>query len=273
MYVLNHMDSSLDAAKEFLELSSEQRLGIILKLSEKKSKVSIIAKELDATVPEVFRNFDRLAKSDIIEKDADGFYSLTTYGKTICGQIPSLLFVSKNKKYFKSHDFGNIPQKFIQRIGALNSGSHYKGFTRVMELWAQICHNSEKYIYDILSEEPPDLIEPIVSKAKAGVSINSIFSETAIIPKDREKLIEKLGVKKLVSDGAIQRRMKKDVNVIVILNEKEACVMFPNTDGEVDMSETFYSNEQLFHEWCLDYFRYCWMESSAFQEGKLHKSK
>lgn len=265
------MDPSLNAAKEFLELSSEQRLGIILKLSEKKSKISIIAKELDATVPEVFRNFERLAKSDIIEKDADGFYHLTTYGMTICGQIPSLLFVSENKKYFKGHNFGIIPQKFIQRIGALNSGKHYKGFTRIMELWAQICDNAEKYIYDILSEEPPELIGPIVSKAKAGVSINSIFSETAIVPKDREKIIEKLGVKKLVTDGVLQRRMKKDVNVIVILNEKEACVMFPDKDGEVDMSETFYSTDSSFHEWCLDYFRYCWNESSTFQESKIHK--
>lgn len=51
MHVWNHMDTSLGAAKEFLEISSEQRLRIILKLSEKKSKVSTIAKELEVTVP------------------------------------------------------------------------------------------------------------------------------------------------------------------------------------------------------------------------------
>jgi predicted transcriptional regulator len=264
------MDQSFNAAREFLELSSEQRLRIILLLSEKKSKVSVIAKEIGATVPEVFRNFERLAKSDIIEKDAEGYYHLTTYGTTISNQIPSFSFVSENKKYFKTHNFGTIPQKFIQRIGALDSGKYYKGFTRIMELWAQICQNAEKYIYDILSEEPPELIEPIVSKAKSGVSINSIFSETAIIPKDREKIIEKLGVRKLASDGILQRRIKKDVNVIVILNEKEECVMFPDISGDVDMSETFYSTDQLFHEWCLDYFRYCWSESSTFQESKIH---
>ena len=44
-------------ADEFLELSSQQRLGILLRLLNKKSKVSTIAKDLDATVPEVYRNF------------------------------------------------------------------------------------------------------------------------------------------------------------------------------------------------------------------------
>ena len=63
--------------------------------------------------------------------------------------------------------------------------------------------------------------------------------------------------------------MKKDVKIVVVLNEKEACVMFPTIDGEADMSEMFYSNDTLFHEWCLDYFRYCWYGSDVFQESKL----
>jgi hypothetical protein len=25
----------------------------------------------------------------------------------------------------------------------------------------------------------------------------------------------------------------------------------------------------MFHEWCLDYFRYCWYGSNSFQESKL----
>jgi len=25
----------------------------------------------------------------------------------------------------------------------------------------------------------------------------------------------------------------------------------------------------MFHEWCLDYFRYCWFNACTFQENKL----
>jgi predicted transcriptional regulator len=227
-----------------------------------------MAKELGATVQEVHRNFARLAKSGLIVKDSDGYYSLTTYGRTICSQIPSFVFVSVNKKYFGNHDFGDIPEKFVHRIGELVGGQYVKGFTKVLEHWNDICKNADKYIYGILFEEPLELIEPIIKKAEKGVKINSIFSESTIIPDGRKNLVNRLGVKKLVENGSIERKMKIVITG-VILNEKEACLMFPKTSGEVDIGEMFYSNDQHFHEWCLDYFRYCWHGSSTFQENKL----
>ncbi len=258
-------------ADDFLELASQQRLGILLRLLDAKSKVSAIAKELDATVPEVYRNFERLVKADLIVKDSDGDYSITTYGKIICSQIPSLVFLSQNKKYFRNHDFGDLPQKFLQRIGALIDGQHVKGFVKVLEQWKDIYKNSDEYICNILFEVPYtyDLLEPLVKKVNKGIKVNSIFSESAIIPKERKQTLEKLGFKELIEQGLIERKMRENVQALVILNEKEACVMFPKVGGEVDMSETFYSSDPLFHEWCLDYFKYCWDNSKPFQESKL----
>ena len=258
-------------ADDFLELASQQRLGILLRLLDKKSKISIIAKELDATVPEVYRNFERLVKADLIVKEADGDYNITTYGTIICSQIPTLAFLSQNKKYFRNHDFGDIPQKFLQRIGELVTGQHIKGFVKALEQWKDIYKNSNEYLYNILFEVPytSDLLEPLVKRVNNGVKVNSIFSESAIIPKERKQVLEKLGFKKLIQQGLIERRMRKNVQVVVVMNEKEACVMFPKVGGEVDMSEMFYSDDSVFHEWCLDYFKHCWDSSSVFQESKL----
>lgn len=260
---------SHEIARDFLEFASEQRLEIIFRLFAKKSKVSVIAKELGATVPEVFRNFERLVKADLIEKDTDGSYHLTVYGMTVCNQIPSLAFVAANKKYFKNHDFGDLPQKYIQRIGALEQNQHIKGFTKVMERWKNIIENANEYIYGILLEEPLDLLEPIANKAKKDVKINSIFSESTIVPKGRKQLIDKLDFKTLTKNGLVERKMRKDVKIGVFLSEHEACVMFPTLDDEADISEMFYSQDKAFHEWCLDYFRYCWYGSEAFKESKL----
>lgn len=258
-------------ADDFLELASQQRLGILLRLLDKKSKVSVIAKDLDATVPEVYRNFERLVKANLIVKDADGDYSITTYGKIMCGQIPDLIFLSQNKTYFKNHNFGDLPQKFLQRIGALVNGKHIKGFVKVLEQWKNIYKNSDEYIYNILFEVPydSDLLETLVKKVNKGVKVKSIFSESAIIPKDRKQVLEKLGFKKLIEEELIERKMRENVQVIVVLNEKEACVMFPKVEGDVDVSEMFYSVDVFFHEWCLDYFKYCWDDSRVFQESKL----
>jgi len=138
-----------------------------------------------------------------------------------------------------------------------------------MERWKNIIENANEYIYGILLEEPLDLIEPIANKAKKGVKINSIFSESTIIPKGRKQLIDKLDFKTLTKNGLVERKMRKDVKIGVFLSENDACVMFPTLDDDADLSQMFYSQDKAFHEWCLDYFRYCWYGSEAFKESKL----
>lgn len=260
-----------NTASDFLELASEQRLKIIFALLAKKSKITELAKKLGATKQEVHRNFERLTSAGLITKDMDGYYDLTVYGKTICSQIPDFVFVSQNRKYFESHDFGDVPIKFIQRIGALVSNHHIKGFTKVLEQWKTLYKNADKYVYEIISEVPLDLIEPIVERIKRGVKFQYIFSEDAIVPKGRKELLEKLDFKKLIDEGVVERKMKEDVKVSVVLNEKETIIMFPTLDGEPDLREAFYSNDPLFHEWCLDYFRYSWYGSDVFKESKLRE--
>lgn len=261
------------AAEDFLELASSLRLGIIFKLLEKRSTLSAVAKELNTTVPEAYRNFERLVKAELIMKDSDGSYQLTTYGKIICSQIPSLLFVAQNRKYFRHHDINGIPEKFIQRVGALQNGKHVSGFVKVLDCWKDIYNNSGEYIFNILSEVPytADLMKPLAEKIKKGVRVRSIFWESAVTPKDRKKVVADFGFKKFIEQGIIERKMKSDISVLVVLNEKEACVMFPTKEGKPDLSEAFYSSESLFHEWCKDYFNYSWDASRTFQEDKLRE--
>jgi predicted transcriptional regulator len=266
------MDYSVSTvATEFLEISSEQRLDILLRLYQNKSKPAILAKQIDATISEVFRNMERLVAAQMIVKDVDGFYQTTPYGKMICKQIASFSFISNNKKYFSHHNFDLLPPKFVQRIGALSEGKHVKGFTKVMECWEEIIDNSERHVFGIISEETPGLISKITKKAQDGVKINSVFMESSLVPKNRKKLVDSLGVKKLIQNGIIERKMSKDLNVIVLLNEKQSCVLFP-IDNEVDLKECFYGNDESFVEWCLDYFRYVWSGSSMFEERKLSDS-
>jgi predicted transcriptional regulator len=260
-----------EAANNFLELSSHQRLQIIFKLLEKKSKVTILAKELNATTQEVHRNFARLEDGGFIAKGLDGFYSITTYGKTICSQIPSIIFLSQNRKYFEGHNFGDIPPKFIMRIGQLANSQHIKGVAKILEQWKSIYKNANKYIYEMLAEIPLDIIEPKIKRVEKGVKFNYILSEFAVIPKGRKNLLRTLHFDKLIEQGLVERKMKKSVLTLVVLNEKEASVSFPRIDGEPDITEIFYSDDLMFHEWCLDYFRYCWYESDLFQESKLRE--
>lgn len=264
--VQNHEDT----ANTFLELAGEQRLAILLKLQEGPVKIATIAKELGATVPEVYRNFERLVKADFIEKNPDGSYGITTTGKILASQVSLIGFLSANKKYFKGHDLDTLPQKFIQRMGSLEQCETVKGFVKVQEKWKELYGDAEKYIYNILFEVSytPDLMELLARKVSSGVKVQSIFSESAVIPKERKLAFEKLGFKEFIAQGKIERRMQPDTRVIVILNEKEAGVMFPS-GGEVDMSHALFSKDAAFHEWCLDYFVSSWDAAGPFRESKL----
>lgn len=264
------MNDLIDETADYvLDLASSQRLSILFKLLEKKSTPTELAKNLDSTKQEVHRNFTRLMESGLIKKNNDGKYSLTTFGEVVCTQVPTLVFLSQNRKYFEGHSFGEIPHKFKMRCGQLASGNHIKGFSKVMEKWKSIYKNSDEYVYEILSEVPLDLIEPLVKRIKKGVKFNYIFSESAVVPEGRKSLLKKLGFDKLMEDGLVERKMADNVQTVLVLSEKEACVLFPDQNGESDISEMFYSDDPMFHEWCLDYFRYCWYGSDVFKESKL----
>ena len=261
------------AASNFLELSSHQRLQILFKLSEKKSKPSELVKEFDSTKQEVYRNFSRLEDGYLISKDTDGYYDLTEFGKTICNQVPAMVFLSQNMKYFHLHNFGQMPKKFYMRVGQLSGGEYIKGLGNVLEKWKEIYRNAEKYICLATSEVILDLDKPLIDQLKKGVTLQYILSETCIVPKGRKESLKKSGFQKYIDSGTVERKMLKTIQTAIVLNEKEAFIAFPDLDGDPDLSEIFYSSNPDFHEWCLDYFRYYWNNTSSFNESRLVERK
>lgn len=265
-----NIEGFVNAEKIFFELASQQRLSIIFSLSQTKSKLSELSKDLGITMQEVHRNINRLQDAGLIEKDPNGIFSLTTFGNTITKQIPTFDFLSQYKDYFSEHTLGEIPMKFVQRIGALNDCELVRGIVAILELWKEIYIESERYILEIIPQVPLDLIEPIlVSVRDRATRLFYIFPDDVIIPKGRSELLRRLRFDEVYKTGRIGRRMVDKVQVAVVLNEKKASVLFPSQKGETDMNMMFYSEDKSFHDWCLDYFWFRWYCSNNFDENKL----
>jgi hypothetical protein len=49
----------------------------------------------------------------------------------------------------------------------------------------------------------------------------------------------------------------------------EEVVSFPKLDGDSNITEMFFRSDPIFHELCLDFFRYNWYGSDIFKERKL----
>jgi len=268
-------DRFSNLAEIFVELASSQRLSIIFMISFQRLNLSLLAKSLNLTMQEVHRNTKRLIDAGLIEKNLEGVFLLTTFGSAIIKQISIFDFLSNNKNYFSDHVLGNIPIKFIQRIGALSEGKFISGIVRVIESWKRLYNESNEYIYGILPQIPLELIQTVIPKIKnEGIKFNYILPKNAIVPKIRSDIQKSSGYTELLKQGIIERKMIDKVDVAVILNEKQATVMFPTIKGETDMNCMFLSNDLrsndgLFHEWCLDFFKYCWHNSKSFDERKL----
>lgn len=272
---LEESSSFISTSTIFFELASEQRLSILFRLSKQSSKLAKLAKDLDVTMQEVHRNLNRLQDSGLIRKDANGQFSPTTFGTTILQQIPTMNFLSRNKEYFTDHYLGDIPMKFVHRIGALDNSEYIEGLVAVLERWKQIYNSAQEYIYGMLPQIPLELIETLLAILKRGrIKFNYILSQQTIVPKKRTDLLKDAGFQDLLKKGLVERRMVDKMPVAVILNEKEATVMFPTLKrGQpvADLNSIFYSGKDnlLFHEWCLDYFRYSWYGAKTFDESKL----
>jgi len=272
-----HSDIQFSNMEEiFLELASSQRLSIIFMISYRRLKLSALAKSLNLTIQEVHRNTNRLVDAGLIEKNSEGVFFLTTFGNAIIKQLSIFDFLSSNKNYFSDHRIGDIPMKFVQRIGALNGGELISGIVSIIESWKRLYDESSEYIYGILPQIPLELIQSVIPKVKnEGVKFNYILPKNAIVPKIRSDLQKSSGYADLLKQGIVERKMIDKIEVAVVLNEKQATVMFPTLKGEADMNYMFSNNDiksnndGLFHEWCVDFFRYCWYNSKPFDERKL----
>ena len=269
-----------NTARTFFELGSAQRIAILYRISEEKCNLSKLSKDLDCTMPEVRRNIIRLTSAGLIDRESNGTFFLTTFGKAILEQIPTLDFLSRNKDYFSDHTISPLPLKFRRRIGSLSNSTLISGLVSIDETLNDIYNKSQEYVYAIIPEVPIDLIQSIVARLKRVENrenkhfrFSYILHTHASVPKRRKQLLDSLGFEELLKKGIVERKMVNSLLIGVVLNDEQACIMLPriqrNDKIEIDMNSMFYGEDPDFHEWCLDYYRYIWHNARSFDEKGL----
>jgi predicted transcriptional regulator len=102
------------------DLSSSDRLTLLFAIrKEENLRLTQLAEKIKATIQETSRHVGRLTEANLIEKNSDGYYTLTSYGRLVLLLLSSYGFLSKTRDYFLSHDISFLPQEFTERIGEL----------------------------------------------------------------------------------------------------------------------------------------------------------
>ena len=251
------------------ELAGDLRLSMLTRLKQKNYRLSQLASELDVTMQEAHRNMTRLIDSSLVSKNKDGELVLTAYGVTVVTMVPCYDFLYRTRDFFADHSLGDLPPKFIQRMGAFQSCEVVHGVMAILQRWKKLYSDSEMYIKEIMAQVPLDLIETISIRVESGVKFSYIFASNAVVPKGRIQMLQKVGWRNFISKALVERRMLPEVKVMTIFNEKYGCVLFPDKKGEPDLNTMFYGKDKEFHEWCADLFSYQWEKAGTFDESKL----
>jgi len=234
--------------KLFFELASESRLGILRELQTGSLKMQEIARRLDVTATEALRQLQRLSEALLVQRQPEGGYTITQYGRLVLQLSSSLEFVSKHREYFSTHDVMRLPSQFVNRIGELSQTSLIMDTIEGLNKGERMFMEAEQYAWGLAEGRVPELMGPIMNeKIRKGLKVRMLFLESFLPP-------NAIPPAKLSN---LENRTLSDIPAIIALTEKEAAICLRLTEGRMDYAG-FYGKDPVFHNWARDLFLYHW---------------
>jgi predicted transcriptional regulator len=236
-------------------IASIDRLTLLLEIHSEKRRLTHLAAKLSATPQETSKHLRRLRDAKLIEKDSEGFFSLTALGNIILNILPALKFVIQNGNYFLSHDLSSLPLEFIERLGELQEFEYDERVGFVLAYTQRVVQDAEEYIW-LMADHPLGNEEYVGGKK---LEISNV-TWRVIIPAGSS--VDWTRLRSSVGDqGRIEYALIEDSNEIhagIALNEKIAGLTFPDITGKLDFNSGFRGSDLLFHKWCYDLFVFHW---------------
>lgn len=234
--------------KLFFELASESRLSILRELQTKSLKMHEIARRLDVTATEAFRQLRRLSEALLVQRQPEGSYALTQYGKLELRLSSALEFVFKHKQYFLTHDVWRLPLQFVNRIGELSQTNLIMDTFENINKGERMFMEAEQFAWGLAEHgRGPELMnqtmgERIQKRVKVKMLIPESFLAAAIPPATAQN---------------VELRGLSDIPAIIAVTEKEAVVCFRFVNGRADYAG-FSGKDPIFLNWVKDLFLYYW---------------
>ena len=239
----------------FMELASDTRCEILKMLDDKPAHATKIASTLKLTKQETHRNTARLTEFGVIKKGADGFFLLTEFGKALISQFPYFQFLNKHKEYFENHTLGNVPEKFVHRLGELENTQHVSSVAKVLVRLRKM-ESSTKNQFKLMSTQGfTDEGKIIQDLIKKGVKTQILIGKNTVLPRE---VLEDIDLEKLMKRENFQPRQIEKIEIVIFIMDENCAILFPNTKGEINMNDMFVGNDNRVRDWCDDVFEHYW---------------
>jgi predicted transcriptional regulator len=235
----------------FFELASESRLSILREINRQNGKLRELARKLNLSTTDTFRQLQRLSDALLIQKQNDGSYGITQYGIFVLRFSNSIEFLFKHKAFFSSHDFARLPSQFLDRIGELSKAEFSSDTMASVNVVQRIIREADQYMWAGAAEQPLSIRPILEVSIPQGVKYKFLFHKQFIPATPTFPGMER----------AVEWRAIEDIPVNIVISEKEAGISFYLPNGKTDYIG-FFGKDPLFMNWVKDAFAYYWAQGS-----------
>ncbi|MHA1313712.1 MAG: helix-turn-helix transcriptional regulator [Candidatus Helarchaeota archaeon] len=256
----------------FFELSHEGRYNIFKELNKEPRKHSQLERRLNLPGPEITRHLKRLLNLQLIQKNLDGTFFRTNFGKIIHKTLHFFEFTAQHLEFLNTHDMTSIPPELMFTMGQLINCQLLTQTMQNIEIWSQIIKDAREFIWAI-SDQLQYSIIPIMERkiAHQNLEIKGILQtnllEKFVETEEWEKLLkgsvpevidffhERIGIPKNI-------RKQNEVRLALVITESKS-ILFLAGDRGIDYSQCLFAeNNEDFTNWAKDLFNYYWNEAT-----------
>jgi predicted transcriptional regulator len=235
-------------------LTSADRRRIIEELLTQNLKLNEVAKKLDITATEAFRQLQRLTDAGLLEKTSEGKYRSTPYSKLILESSAAMYFLSKHREYFLEHDTSLIPPQFRARFGELSKTVLLIEAVVNLNTGTEVIKNAEKRIDAMNNQHLRHNAQILGQQSLEGVKVRSLL---------QENMIETIKEDLVVVEPSWEIRTIPRVCAIVIMTEKIVGIALPKLDGKMDY-QVFEGKDPESMKWASDLFEDQWNKAKPW---------
>ena len=265
---INLKNNNNQIAELFSVISHTKRRHILELCDKNPNSINNISKKLDGSTQNILKHIKKNQKFNLLEfNEKKQTYQTTKIGNIVVSQIKTVEFIEKNKNYFLDHDIGDVPDELLNKFENLYNSDFFSGVHMMFSYWSKIAHDAEKYFFCIFSTPPVLIADTLVKKISEGLRLQVLFGKNSVITQCNE-FVDRLALRKRVGFSNIEKRITESVKVNLIMSEKEACLMFPERDGNTDIHGNFISKDPKFLNWCHEFFEHKWKSGETISRLK-----
>jgi predicted transcriptional regulator len=235
------------------ELSSKERMDLMLRLRDENLKLSELSKKQGLTNPETLRQLRRLCDVGLVQRKSNGLYEITPYGGLLLSQLKGVEFLAKNRDFFSRYDTSFIPYEYRNRFGELLSGTVRNEPLKVLEETQMRLKEAEEFVWIVSNQNFALYKSTMDEKLKSDFDFRLILPKEAY-PSEDEALIPS-------DTPGMHKNVLPEIHIRLVVTDKYAGFGIPLRENKIDYRGIM-GSDPVFYKWCKDLFIYYWEKSS-----------